>query len=375
MGICANPLSLGMQRRTLILRAVIFAPVAALSLCSTQAKADNNGVVVTVYDNSTPDNAYNNAPPLPPVTPIAGTTVLPTVEHYFDQEPLYGLYDDFVVRFDGHITTQWTGTVYFLAQADDGVQMFVNGNQIINDWWDKGGGGNQSVGVDFVQGQSQPFTLWFYENGGGAWIQLWWLVDNEWQIVPAEAFSQSETSPTTSLVPQTTVPASSSVPPQTTTTTTVAPVPSSTTTSSTTLLATSTTTSLAPIVSTTEMPAITTVVETTTTTTTVPDTARAEDIIIDPAAVASLDGDTADELFASLDLETLSDSQLQQLVSAVQDAPVAVRKSFERTINVFNGQTDSYVPLGSTVPISTRRLIVAATTMLGAVPVVSRKQR
>jgi hypothetical protein len=35
-----------------------------------------------------------------------------------------------------------------------------------------------------------------------------------------------------------------------------------------------------------------------------------------------------------------------------------VRKAFEKTINIFGGGLDTYVPTGSTVPVSTRRTLV-----------------
>jgi hypothetical protein len=51
-----------------------------------------------------------------------------------------------------------------------------------------------------------------------------------------------------------------------------------------------------------------------------------------------------------------------------------VREAFEETINIFDGAVDSYVPIGSTVPISTRRLVIAASAMLAAVPMASAKR-
>lgn len=79
--------------------------------------------------------------------------------------------------------------------------------------------------------------------------------------------------------------------------------------------------------------------------------------------------DQAEEIFASLDLDTLDPTQIDALVETVQNAPEEIREAFETAVNVFDGAVDSYVPVGSSVPISTRRLVIAASALLSAVPV------
>jgi hypothetical protein len=90
--------------------------------------------------------------------------------------------------------------------------------------------------------------------------------------------------------------------------------------------------------------------------------------------LATITAEQASEIFDALDITTLDASQAAELVEAVQDAPVAVRESFEEQVNIFDGVVDSYVPLGSTVPISTRRLVIAAGALLSAVPVSSGRR-
>ena len=111
------------------------------------------------------------------------------IDHNFDQQPLFYMYEDFVVKYEGFITAPCTCPIQFMAQADDGTKLFLDGVLITNDWRDKGGGGSVSQPVQFEEGVSKQITLWFYENGGGAWVQLWWMVENEWAIVPDSAFS------------------------------------------------------------------------------------------------------------------------------------------------------------------------------------------
>jgi hypothetical protein len=88
----------------------------------------------------------------------------------------------------------------------------------------------------------------------------------------------------------------------------------------------------------------------------------------------TITAEQASEIFDALDITTLDASQAAELVEAVQDAPVAVRESFEEQVNIFDGVVDSYVPIGSTVPISTRRLVIAAGALLSAVPVSSGRR-
>lgn len=180
-------------------------PLWLLLLFATLAKADvQNGITMTVYDNMTEWNEYNSSPPVPPSTPIVGVTTVSSIDRSFDADPAFGLWDDFVVKFEGSVTSPWSGTVYFMALADDGTILYLNDQMVSYDWWDKGGGGSQSIGVDMVAGTPQSFTLWYYENGGGAWVQLWWLIDGNWDVVPPSAFTQVPEETTTTWLETTT---------------------------------------------------------------------------------------------------------------------------------------------------------------------------
>jgi len=102
---------------------------------------------------------------------------------------------------------------------------------------------------------------------------------------------------------------------------------------------------------------------------------QAVELASSAAVLESVSADEAQQIFEAIDLETLEPEQLAELIAVVQTASDTVRESFETAINVFDGKTDTYVPLGSTVPISTRRLVVAVGAMLSAVPTASRKQK
>ena len=80
-----------------------------------------------------------------------------------------------------------------------------------------------------------------------------------------------------------------------------------------------------------------------------------------PDVLAAISGEQAAEIFQALDVQELSDAQTEQLIAAVQDAPAEVRSSFEDKIDIFKNALDTYVPLGSNIPVGTRRTLIAVT--------------
>lgn len=373
---------------TLRLVRVLFLIGACALLLSASAQAeDTAGINITVYNNYW----YNAAPPLPGNDRIVGTMNVPDINQNFDSQPLFYMYEDFAVKYEGFITAPCTCPVEFMAQADDGTKLYLDGVLITNDWVDKGGGGSVSQPVQFEEGLSKQITLWFYENGGGAWVQLWWMVQNQWEIVPASAFTTHGLLPTTTLPPTTTT-----EPPQTTTTsstTTTTEVPTTTTTTELTIPPTlPPTTTVPPTIATTTttVPPTTTSSSTSTTTsttsTTVPVTTttivippvvspeEATELATNPEVLAEVTAEEATEIFEALVVDDLSEEQLVALVSAVQDAPVAVRESFEASVNVFGGGVDTYVPIGSTVPVKTRRALIVI-SLMSSVAVMPTKRK
>jgi hypothetical protein len=72
--------------------------------------------------------------------------------------------------------------------------------------------------------------------------------------------------------------------------------------------------------------------------------------------------DNATEFFADLKPDDLTQAEADQLVQIVQNASDDVRQEFEATIDLYSGKFDDYVPIGSTVPVRTRRVIIAVAT-------------
>ena len=128
---------------------------------------------------------------------MVGQMTVSRVEQNFDQSPLFGMYEDFIVRYEGYITSPVSGTFRFWPQADDGTQLYIDDVLVQNDWRDKGGGGTFSNLVTFEAGVSKKFEMWFYENGGGAWTTLYWDIGGGWAIVPDSAFTKDVVATTT----------------------------------------------------------------------------------------------------------------------------------------------------------------------------------
>ena len=102
---------------------------------------------------------------------------------------LGGPSEDVIVRFTGSIRSNTTQNISFLATADDGTKLYIDGALITSDWVDKGGGGTTSSPVSFTAGVPKTIELMYYENGGGAWVQLLWDQSGSMQVIPAEAFT------------------------------------------------------------------------------------------------------------------------------------------------------------------------------------------
>ena len=91
--------------------------------------------------------------------------------------------------------------------------------------------------------------------------------------------------------------------------------------------------------------------------------------------MSALSADEATEVFDAVVLDTLTEEQVVELVAAVQDAPEEVREAFEEEINVFaGGGLDTYVPVGSTVPVGTRRALIVITTVTAVAAVAARRK-
>lgn len=96
-----------------------------------------------------------------------------------------------IVRFYGFINIPTAGTYSFGGQADDGIRIKVNNTQVVNSWIESGGD-FRSGSVNLPAG-TVPIELIYYENGGGAMVNLQWFQNNSWQIVSTTSLATTST--------------------------------------------------------------------------------------------------------------------------------------------------------------------------------------
>jgi hypothetical protein len=78
----------------------------------------------------------------------------------------------------------YSQTYTFYTTSDDGVRLWVNGVQVINNWTDHGPTENSGT-ISLAANQKYNITMEFYENGGGAVAKLSWSSASQpKQIIP-----------------------------------------------------------------------------------------------------------------------------------------------------------------------------------------------
>ncbi|MHC4331142.1 MAG: PA14 domain-containing protein [Planctomycetota bacterium] len=103
-------------------------------------------------------------------------------------DPLVGD-DDFSCRWTGEVEAAFTETYTFYTNSDDGVRLWIDGQQLVNNWTDHGTTENNGK-IDLVAGQTYSLVMEFYENGGGAVAELRWSSPSTpKQLIPQAALS------------------------------------------------------------------------------------------------------------------------------------------------------------------------------------------
>lgn len=102
---------------------------------------------------------------------------------------------------------------------------------------------------------------------------------------------------------------------------------------------------------------------------------QATDLATNAEILETVTADQANDIFDAVVISELTDEEAAEIIEAVQNAPSEVREAFETQINVFDGTFDTYTPLGSAIPVSTRRTVTAAIAAIGiTTPISSRKK-
>lgn len=102
--------------------------------------------------------------------------------------------DNFSVRWTGQVSPRYSGVTTFYTSSDDGVRLWVNGQQVIDNWTNHGVTENSGT-MTLTAGQKYDIKLEYYEATGGATARLLWSSSCEPKAaVPASQLYPSATS-------------------------------------------------------------------------------------------------------------------------------------------------------------------------------------
>jgi YVTN family beta-propeller protein len=110
---------------------------------------------------------------------LTGTAVLQRTEAvnfgWGSGSPATGVNKDkFSVRWTGTVEASSTGQFQFQTSSDDGVRLWVNGVQVINNWTNHAATNNTSAVITLAGGNRYTIKMEYYENGGQAVARLRW---------------------------------------------------------------------------------------------------------------------------------------------------------------------------------------------------------
>ena len=104
-----------------------------------------------------------------------------------------------IVHMYGYITVPGSGSqdIQFYLYADDGVYMKLDDTVVINDWQEQGANTWNYISSDqtLTGGETYYIDMWWYENGGGAAVKLYWDQSGSVALVPASTYSTTEPTP------------------------------------------------------------------------------------------------------------------------------------------------------------------------------------
>ena len=114
-----------------------------------------------------------NPGPSPEFGELVLTREDPVIDFYWGSNPPDPSMESehFQVRWTGDIYANEEGSYQFRTYSDDGARLIVDGDTLIDAWYE--GAGNAYADVSLNQG-AHELVLEYYENGGGANVSLYW---------------------------------------------------------------------------------------------------------------------------------------------------------------------------------------------------------
>jgi|GEM_PF-819641 len=109
--------------------------------------------------------------------------------------------DMYSVRWTGQVQPLFSETYTFYTQSDDGVRLWVNGVQLVDNWTNQGVT-EKSGSIVLQAGQKYDIVIEYYENTGEAVTKLLWSSPNTPKaIVPASQLFPANVAPPPPVVP------------------------------------------------------------------------------------------------------------------------------------------------------------------------------
>ena len=111
--------------------------------------------------------------------------------------------DNFSVRWTGQVQPLYSQTYTFSTSSDDGVRLWVNGQQLINNWTDHAA--HEDTGsIALTAGQKYDVKLEYYEKGGQAVATLSWASPSQTKaLIPASQLYPASAPPTEAALDET----------------------------------------------------------------------------------------------------------------------------------------------------------------------------
>jgi uncharacterized repeat protein (TIGR03806 family) len=141
--------------------------VASASFLNSSAIGNGTGLLGQYWTNHSSTDPYSGAPVLRQIDP--------TINFNWGNgapAPQVGA-DHFTVKWSGAVLPQFDETYTFYATTDDGVRLFVNGQNIIDQWVDQGAT-ETSATITLKAQERYNLEMDYYENGGAAVATLSW---------------------------------------------------------------------------------------------------------------------------------------------------------------------------------------------------------
>ncbi|MFE9425899.1 glycoside hydrolase family 3 C-terminal domain-containing protein [Kitasatospora sp. NPDC006697] len=117
-------------------------------------------------------------------TDLSGAVAASRVDSAIDsvwggQSPLAGVNaTNWSAKWTGTLTPPTTGTYQFSLNSDDGSRLFVNGQQVINNWYNQGPT-TRTGSVTLTANQPVDIEVDYYQAGGGSNATLGWQVPGQ----------------------------------------------------------------------------------------------------------------------------------------------------------------------------------------------------